>query len=307
MQSEQLGGVIGFKKKAKTQKNCKTAECTKAHILKEFSIKCFKNFLKHSNVQFLGKGTYGKAFLLVIKDTSYSPYLDISGRPVKVLLVKVGFIAKNTDDKRSDNNTIAMTTVDDFKKESQTQEFIFRNSLKKYNSALCPAIVYLDIITTKQCKEMYPKLYNKIEQNEVQNFSLIGMETFEHVDNLYKYGMTKDLEDTVFFMLMRLAAIGFAHGDPGPRNIIIDKEIGRPFLIDFGNVQKLTLQETQFMQTQLKKITDLRRVMHILLKGFPQAHPNLPNWDWLKYIKNVRPLRPNEIDSMKDSNWKKIL
>ena len=79
----QDGGVIGFRKKPKTQKKCVGNHC--AVQLKKFSNFCFKNFVDHCTVRFIGSGTYGKAFLLTITDPILSPYVDIEGNPVKVI------------------------------------------------------------------------------------------------------------------------------------------------------------------------------------------------------------------------------
>jgi hypothetical protein len=302
----QYGGVIGYRKKPKTVKKCLSVAYQTPN-LKQYSITCFKTFTSHSSIRLIGQGTYGKAFLLTIKNPEQSPYIDIEGRPVKVMLVKVGLIRTNSARPVSSANGITPTTIDDFKEESQTQERIFRMSLKKYNSALCPAIVYIDIITSKQFQTLYPKLFHKIEKENSYRFSLIGMETFERVDNVLNYGLSKSLQDTIVFLLIRLAALGVAHGDPSKGNVILDKDTGRPFLIDFGNVQRLTEAETAFMQTQVANITDKTRVLNILLKGFAHEHPDMPNWDWLKHIKDIKKPNAELISSFVDKNWSTVL
>lgn len=303
--SLQNGGIIGFKKKKKTLKKCKNGDCNDK--LKQLSVSSFKYFAENSTVEFLGKGTYGKAFLMHLQSSADSPYIDLAGNPVKVLLVKVGFIESPTDMNSAVKNDIAFTNTQEFKVESQTQEIIFRSSLKKFNSALCPAIVYLDIVPAKSFETTYPLLYKEVEHNNVQYFSLIGMETFEQVDNVFNYGMSKQLQNTIFYMLLRLGALGYAHGDPGEKNVIVDKSNGRPYLIDFGNVQKLTSAETEFMRKQLVRMTDFEQVLHIILKGFPHGHPNMHNWDWLKYLQSATPLKKAEISKLLDKGWQRVL
>jgi serine/threonine protein kinase len=306
MERDQLGGVIGFRTKPVTLKNCKTKNKTCETKIKQFSITCFKKFTKHATVRLLGQGTYGKAFLLTIKNAVLSPYVDIEGNSVKVLLVKIGFITHQRS--RSKKQSIVSTTVADFEKESNTQQDIFQASLKTFDSALCPAIVYLDIVPTTLCKQWYPKLYDSINApNHIEKFSMIGMETYEHVDNLYNYGMSETLQDTVFFQLLRLGALGYAHGDPSSRNIILDKDTKRPYLIDFGNVQKLSVAETSFMKKQLANFTDMEGTLKIMLKGFPHGFPNLRNWDWLKFIDGYTPLSKNAVANLVDKNWSQVL
>jgi len=301
----QDGGVIGFRKKPKTQKKCVGNHC--AVQLKKFSNFCFKNFVDHCTVRFIGSGTYGKAFLLTITDPILSPYVDIEGNPVKVILVKIGVVQVNNMSPLQSANGVDIMEIHEFKTEVHTQEKIFRSSLEHFNSALCPAIIYIDVLAPNEFHTLYPKLQDHVKKETGLYYSLIGMETFEHVDNVFKHGMTDTLKDTIFYLLIRLGAIGFAHGDPSEGNVIIDKTTERPFLIDFGNVQRLNPEETEFMQRQLQHITDKERLLHILLKGFPHSHPKMTNWDWLKYIQTVHKPQPGYLKTLEDTNWRNIL
>jgi hypothetical protein len=287
---KQLGGVIGYQKATKD--------------LKDFSKLSFNKFQRHSEVQYLSKGTYGVALMLTIDHAANSPYIDLEGKPVKVLIVKIGIVTnKPTGAKR---NGVTPTKPSQFRAECDVQETIFRSSLEKYNSALCPAIIYIDTVPWKDLKSLYPKLAQYMKEETEFHFSLIGMETFPNVDSLYYVGPTPPMIAVCFYLLLRLGALGFAHGDPSLSNIIVDKASKRPYLIDFGNPVKLSSKETAFLKGQLHKVTDFKRVLAILLRGFPLEYPELSNWDWVKKM-NAAPGEPAALRTFVDDNWRDIL
>ena len=287
----QHGGVIGFKKTMKT--------------LKEFSKTCFRTFLKHSKVSYLSKGTYGVALLLKIDNPSASPYIDIQGKPVTVLIVKMGLVSNQKA--RAKHNDVQPIKQSDFEEEHKVQESIFRKSLETYDSAICPAIVFIDTLTWDELRTSYPKLSEHMKAESNILYSIIGMETFPNVDTLYNYEATPALKNVSFHLLLRLGAIGYAHGDPSLSNIILEKKSKRPYLIDFGNPVKLSSTDTDFMKSQLSKVTDLKRVLTIMMKGFPEEYPEMDNWDWVRKMNKAPELPKTTFSKFKDKNWSKVL
>ena len=298
----QDGGVIGLKRNKKTAKNP-----TKKQV-KAFSVACFKKFIAKSTISFLNRGTYGKAFLVRINNKAMSPYIDLQQNPVQALIVKVGLVGTK---EASEENGMQPMAKADFDAEHTVQEEVFRTSLEEFNSALCPAIIYLDILTTARFKTLYPKLFELMAPEKNNRFSLIGMETYAAVDNVNNLGLTPKLKGVCFQQLLRLGALGYAHGDPSLNNIIVDKDVGRPYLIDFGNPQKLSKEETDFIHSQLQKVTDLPRVLSIILKGFPLDFANDPryatNWSWVRNLTTTPTINRAFLATFADDGWEKIL
>ena len=302
--SDQDGGVIGLKRN-KTMKN------TSKQKMKNISVDCFKKFIAKSSISFLNKGTYGKAFLVKIVNASLSPYIDLQENPVPVLIVKVGLVSAKPHAGTSEENDMQPMSKADFDAEHTVQENVFRESLKEFNSALCPGIVYLDILTTARFKMLFPKLFELMAPEKHNRFSFIGMETYANVDNVSNLGLTPKLKGVCFQQLLRLGALGIAHGDPSLNNIIVDKDVGRPYLIDFGNPQKLSKEETDFIRSQLDKVTDLPRVLNIILKGFPLDFANDPryatNWSWVSGLITAPTINRTFLATFGDDGWAKIV
>ena len=268
-----------------------------------FSKTCFNTFLAYSKVSYLNQGTYGVALLLKIDHASRSPYIDIERKPVKTLIVKIGIVSS----KRSkSNNSVIYTTPEEFRHEHKVQEAVFRKSLQAYDSALCPAVVHVESLSWDTLKRSYPKLarFMSPEPPGVV-FTLLGMETFPDVQ---PFKGAPPLLAHCFYLLLRLGAIGYAHGDPSLSNVIVDARAQRPYLIDFGNPVKLSPKDTAFMRSQLTGVTDLRRVLKIVLKGFPQEFPHLPNWDWVKTIRVAPDLpKPLVLSKWSDKGWERVV
>lgn len=300
----QDGGVIGMKRNKTIKK------LTKKQV-KKFSVDCFKKFIAESSISFLNKGSYGKAFLVKINNKASSPYIDLQENPVPVLIVKVGLVSTKAYAATSEENGMQPMSKSDFDAEHTVQEAVFRDSLKTFNSALCPGIVYLDILTTERFRTLYPKLFELMAPETNNLFSLIGMETYSNVDNVENLGLTPKLKGVCFQQLLRLGALGYAHGDPTLTNIIVDKDVGRPYLIDFGNQQKLSTDEVDFLRSQLEKVTDLPRVLRIILKGFPLDFANDPrygtNWSWVSDLKSTPPINRAFLATFSDDGWTKIV
>ena len=304
--NHQDGGVIGLKRN-------KTLKKPGKQLVKKFSVECFKKFIAASSISFLNKGTYGKAFLVKINNKALSPYIDLQENPVPVIIVKVGLVStkQKQNPVRSEENNMMPMLKADFDAEHTVQEIIFRKSLKTFNSALSPGIVYLDILTTARFKMLYPKLFELMAPETNNRFSLIGMETYSNVDTMTNIGLTSKLKGVCFQQLLRLGALGYAHGDPSLDNIIVDKDVDRPYLIDFGNPQKLSEEETDFVRSQLTKVTDLPRVLSIILKGFPLEFANDPryetNWSWVSELKSTPAINRAFLATFGDDGWAKIV
>lgn len=291
---DQHGGVIGFNKKL-------TA-------LKDFSKMCFAEFVRNCTVEYLNNGTYGVIMKLTILDPSKSPYVDLNKKSVTVLTVKIGtisskkrevFLMKNT-------NPVETVTLTDFKKEHFVQEMVFRKSLEKFNSAICPAIIYVDVLNWEQMKQYTPLIpFFKTDLQKV-TFSIIAMETFENVNTLFHINSTP-YRNITHYLLLRLGALGYAHGDPSLSNILIDQKMKRPYLIDFGNVQVLSEKETSFMKDELVKPTNYSEVYKIILKGYPLTHPSFSNWDWIKDTTEFPKVEKAALLKIVDRNWSQLL
>jgi hypothetical protein len=290
----QHGGVIGFNKKL-------TA-------LKDFSKHCFAEFVRNCTVEYLNKGTYGVIMKLTIMDPSKSPYVDLNKKPVTVLIVKIGTVSskKRQVSVLKNTNPLESVTLTDFKKEHFVQEMVFRKSLEKFNSAICPAVVHVDILGWDQMKQYTPLV--PFFNTDLQNikFSLIAMETFGNVNTLFHMNSTS-YRSLTHYLLLRLGALGYAHGDPSLANILIDEKMKRPYLIDFGKVQVLSEKEIEFMKDELVRPTNYPEVSKIILKGYPLTHPSFPNWDWVKNATEFPKVEKAQLLKIVDRNWSQLL
>ena len=290
----QHGGVIGFNKKLSA--------------LKEFSKECFAEFVRNCTVEYLNKGTYGVTMKLTILDPSKSPYVDLNKKPVTVLIVKIGTVSskKRQVAVLKNTNPLESVTLSDFKKEHFVQELVFRKSLEKFNSAICPAIVHVDVLEWEQLKQYTPLVPFFNSDLQKVKFSLIVMETFEHVHTLFHMN-SAPYRNITHYLLLRLGALGYAHGDPSLANILIDDKMKRPYLIDFGNVQVLSEKETSFMKDELVNPTNYPEVLKIILKGYPLTHSSFPNWDWVKHTTDFPKVEKAALLKIVDRNWSQLL
>ena len=290
----QHGGVIGFNKKLSA--------------LKEFSKQCFTTFVNNCTVQYLNKGSSGITMKLTINDPSKSPYVDLNKNPVTVLIVKIGMISSKKREVSVVKNTIPIqsVTLTDFKKEHFVQEMVFRKSLEKFNSAICPAIVHVEVLDWDHMKQYTPLVPFFNSDLQKVTFSMIVMETFENVDILFHMNSAPYRQIT-HYLLLRLGALGYAHGDPSMANVLIDGKMKRPYLIDFGNVQVLSEKETAFMKDELVMPTNYPEVLKIILKGYPLNHPSFRNWDWVKHTTDFPKVDKAALLKIIDRNWSQLL
>jgi serine/threonine protein kinase len=234
--------------------------------------------------------------------------VDLNKKPVTDLVVKIGTVSPKKRELSilKNINPVESVTLADFKKEHFVQEMVFRKSLEKFNSAICPAIIYVDVLNWEQMKQYTPLIpFFKTDLQKV-TFSIIAMETFENVNTLFHINSTP-YRNITHYLLLRLGALGYAHGDPSLSNILIDQKMKRPYLIDFGNVQVLTEKETSFMKDELVKPTNYPEVLKILLKGYPLTHPNFSNWDWVKHTTEFPKVEKTDLLKIVDRNWSQLL
>lgn len=216
-------------------------------------------------------------------------------KPITKLLIKITFIhtdiPSNKDiDIEIDGRKLKSTHLDTFTKEVNVQTEILHKSFQ-YMQPLCPTILsasYIKptkegIIELLSSKDKYLKgLFDAIisMKNIVEYVGIIAMEYADDYEMLMNYvydtkkSLTKCTNDEckkiyneylnimlmVFYVLIKLAELGYSHGDFHIANILYNKNYntfirgikGRPILIDFGLVTKLS-------PTDHKKVMDYSR------------------------------------------------
>lgn len=314
----QSGGVIGHRKKATVYTKSKTTLCRrKRSDPLDLMQRNFETFVRHADADYFSRGSYGLVYKLTLRDPSDSPYIDLAGRPVDTLIVKVGFIREDGAAGRWSirSDLPEPQSLKDFKSESNTQDDIFLASLTEYASAICPAIIYKNVLASDRFQAVFPDLFSLLPSSPPSTrYSLIGMETYRDV--LAASDLNRDnpeLKAVCFSLLVRMGALGLAHGDPSWANFILDTGTSpyRPYIIDFGTAIELSEEETTFLQTQLGKITDFEKTMKIIAKGNPTKYGNDPtygkNFSWLTGLSSIPGATQKTLATFEDSGWEKVL
>ena len=318
------GGVIGIKKKSrKNKKKLCSAQRPFAPIPNSY----FKEFVQHSRSDYLHKGTYGAVFKLTLDDANldHSKYVNLDGSPVRTIIVKIGVVSDSYDSFKilKHNRSLSLASVDrdQFENEVDTQKDIYKKSLTQFNFALCPNIVYSDIMTVRGLSKNFRNLANLLVLPAAPSFRicLIAMETYASASSLFdlQSKVTESvyiiMRTRVVYMLMKLAVIGYYHGDPSKANVlVVDRE--RPYLIDFGETKKLGERVSEDCMDHPIALFDTSRIRNQILQGYPMTHATtlripgdrnsrFDNWDWLLRLQTYD---PPSVGPLSDPGWENI-
>lgn len=338
-----VGGVIGRKKYAR--KKTKKRLCKKQIVFTpEDDKNDFAKFMKAATCKIEGKGSYGYVLKLTLPENKKkdSPYVHLDGSPVMTIVLKLSVVVHPNAFKKMVNvhlfdqaDSISTVHEVNFDHENTTQMNIYNNSLKQFNFAICPKIVHSEKVPSQEFLKAYPKIAAMKscrelikEINPTFSIGMIAMETYPNVTTLSKISKSLisnnefyEVQCRVMYLLMKLAVLGYDHGDPSENNVLMIGE--RPYLIDFGDTVKTTykvrpdcMDNEFFLDTSQKPYKP--RIIDEIYRGWPTSHTPLvyrnkngdevedyyPNWDWLLLMRKYTP--PKDVSMFSDDNWQEI-
>ena len=241
-----FGGVIGRKEQKYTRKKSNQRLCIQRELFSREK-SGFDKFVRHGQLEYLSQGSYGYVFKVTLPPgkKQFSPYVHLDKSPVTSLVFKLVVVHKSVKSVKLFRNldSISSVTKKEFEEEVELQLDIYEKSLRQFNFAICPNIVETDLFSPETFKRKYPTLAPINTMDQSLQIGLIAMETYPDAKSGSKLqsSLTSkefvELKMRVMYLLMKLAVLGYFHGDPSMNNVLLEGK--RPYLIDFGQTKKL--------------------------------------------------------------------
>lgn len=243
----------------------------------------FSQFINTSRIELINRGGYGIILRAKAKPNKWSYHPPDSNytriipgknnrEPVNQLIIKLCIIGDGDDfliDSEDEDSSMGLVSETEFTDEVNYQTDIYLKTIK-YMQALCPSIVYAEILNYTEAIDMLNQIFrvsgnielhailgtlgNVINNRPDLRVGIIGMEFAEEYTELRQLIEQEVDELDIIMNIARVALLelavntGYAHGDFHTGNIMIRRNTQeyfgdwfpyRAMIIDFGRTEKI--------------------------------------------------------------------